>query len=228
MPVYDNIEKYLADKKINPVVKSEESLEWYMPLENRSRIYCTLKKETFGWVINMCFPVTADCSATEEMYKTAEFVTRVNSVISSGCFELDWNTGEVKFRYHFAVSGNMATYENIKNILEYIYGVVCTYENAFFSTLFGNSDVKSHVTSHRPPCFPELTEPEEISDDYDDCPPDWGLDDIDFDELYDDLYNNDDDDDDNEDDDNDYDDDTDDEDEDEDNDNDDEDSEIDN
>ncbi|MDE5763630.1 MAG: YbjN domain-containing protein [Ruminococcus sp.] len=172
MSIYGNIEEYLASKKIKPAVKSAESLEWYMPLGNRSRIYCDLKKETFGWVINMCFPVTADCSVPEEMLKVAEFVTRANLVISSGCFQLDWKTGEVKFRYHFTISEDMVTYENIKNLLEYISGVVYTYENSFFSTLFSNNDVESHVVSCIPPCYPELVEPKYVAP-----VPEWALED---------------------------------------------------
>lgn len=190
MSIYSNIEEYLAAKNIKPTVRNAKSLEWYMSLGNRSRIYCDLKEEAFGWVINMCFPVTADCSVLEEMQKAAEFVTRVNLVINSGCFELDWKTGEVKFRYHFAISKDMANYENIKNILEYVSGIVYTYENAFFSTLFSNNDVESHVVSCKPPCFPALIESEEVENDIDeddDCPPDWGSgDDIIEEELYDD------------------------------------------
>lgn len=186
MSIYDSIEKYLAVRKISPTVKSSESLEWYMSLGNRSRIYCDLKEENFGWVINMCFPVTADCSEPEEMAKMAEFVTRANFVINAGCFELDWKTGEVKFRFHFALSESMATYENIRSIFEYISGIVYNYEDAFFATLFSYNDVESHVGSCKPPCFPALTEYEPEDNDIDeDCPPDWGSD-INEEDLYDD------------------------------------------
>lgn len=184
MSIYGSIKDYLAVRKINPTVKSPDSLEWYMSLGNRSRICCDLKEENFGWVINVCFPVTADCSELEEMAKMAEFVTRANFAINSGCFELDWKTGEVKFRFHFAISETMATYENIKSIFEYISDIVYTYEDAFFATLFSNNDVESYVGSCKPPCFPVLIEYEPEDNDIDeDCPPDWGSD-INEEDLY--------------------------------------------
>lgn len=199
MNMIEIFQDYMDQRGIRYIYGSNASLEWYISSDCRLGILRYVLQDTpDGYILYIYIPVKANMTAQTEMLKIAEFVTRINFSLRNGHFELDWNTGELSFRYPLTASGAELDTDFIDSVIHHTLTVINSYGDAFLSILFGNAEVKScvedcFVPASEPVAFREEESDADDDDDDDDIPPDWGTENSSLDddtneaELYDDT-----------------------------------------
>lgn len=88
-----------------------------------------------------CFEVYAviSLSASEEVrHETAEFITRANYGLRNGCFEMDFNDGELRYKCHVDCEDAIPPgYTIIKNAMYIPGSMISRYGDGLVKVLFG-------------------------------------------------------------------------------------------
>ena len=84
-------------------------------------------------------PVAADPDASECMVHMAEFICHTNYGIKNGCFEFDFEDGEIRFRRYIDCDNNMPSVEVVKNSVYCIAAMYKSYAQGFTDIIFGGA-----------------------------------------------------------------------------------------
>lgn len=84
-------------------------------------------------------PVAADPDASECMVHMAEFICHTNYGIKNGCFEFDFEDGEIRFRSYIDCDNNMPSVEVVKNSVYCIAAMYKSYAQGFNGYYFWRS-----------------------------------------------------------------------------------------
>ena len=84
-------------------------------------------------------PVAADPDDSECMVHMAEFICHTNYGIKNGCFEFDFEDGEIRFRSYIDCDNNMPSVEVVKNSVHCIAAMYKRYAQGFTDIIFGGA-----------------------------------------------------------------------------------------
>lgn len=82
-------------------------------------------------------PVAADPDDSECMVHMAEFICHTNYGIKNGCFEFDFEDGEIRFRSYIDCDNNMPSVEVVKNSVHCTAAMYKRYAQGFTDIIFG-------------------------------------------------------------------------------------------
>ena len=90
-------------------------------------------------------PVRPDTSDKELMARMAEFVCRANFGLKNGCFEFDFNDGELRYKCYIPCDGHVPTQEMIREGISVPAAMLRRYAPGILGVLYGGVDPASAV-----------------------------------------------------------------------------------
>ena len=90
-------------------------------------------------------PITADENDPKMMARLAEYFTRVNFGLRNGCFEMDYNDGEIGYRAFIDCEGQELSQDVIGNSIFCIARMFDKYSNGMIEVMFTDVEPKDAV-----------------------------------------------------------------------------------
>lgn len=81
-------------------------------------------------------PVGGDTDDPQLMASLGEFVCRANYGLKNGCFEFDWNDGEIRYKSYVDCDGQLPTERMIRNSIYCVATMVEHYSPGFTGIMF--------------------------------------------------------------------------------------------
>lgn len=145
--IVDVVKKFLADDDWNYFFDEETGL-FHFGLRIRSKI------QKLNYVIDVhedeivtygISPVAVDSDDPEMMRRMAEFICRVNYGLKNGCFELDFEDGEIRFRSFIDCKGLLPSMEVVKNSVGCAAIMFELYASGMVDIIFGGASARDAI-----------------------------------------------------------------------------------
>ncbi len=95
------------------------------------------------YVVYGLLPIGADASDKKMMASMSEFICRVNYGLKNGCFELDMDDGEIKYRTYVDCEESIPSIEVVRNSILCLAAMVEKYSEGILDIVFGNVSAKT-------------------------------------------------------------------------------------
>lgn len=90
-------------------------------------------------------PIKADCQNENMMMRMSEFICRANSDLCNGCFEFDFNSGNVNYRCYIDCANVLPSTKIIENSIYYIAAIFKCYAIGITSIIFSECSGKEAI-----------------------------------------------------------------------------------
>lgn len=98
-----------------------------------------------SYVVYASYPLGGDPEDKDLMARLCEFITRANYGMKRGCFEMDWDDGEIRFKVFVDCDDSLPGREVIKNSVV-CPGLVCNrYADGIIDVIFRDADAEEAV-----------------------------------------------------------------------------------
>lgn len=97
------------------------------------------------YIVYVVSPLSADRTDPEQMMRMAEFVCRVNYGLRDGNYEMDFEDGELRYKYFVNCEGSMPNRAMIKKSILYPQVMYERFGNGILMVLFSNMPVGEAV-----------------------------------------------------------------------------------
>lgn len=99
----------------------------------------TIGVNSDSFVVYASYPLGGDPEDKDLMARLCEFITRANYGMKWGCFEMDWDDGEIRFKVFVDCEGSLPSREIIKNSVV-CPGMICNrYADGIIDVIFRNA-----------------------------------------------------------------------------------------
>lgn len=105
----------------------------------------TIGVSSDSFVVYASYPLGGDPEDKDLMARLCEFITRANYGMKWGCFEMDWDDGEIRFKVFVDCEGILPSREIIMNSVVSP-GMICNrYADGFIDVIFREADAEKAV-----------------------------------------------------------------------------------
>ena len=95
-----------------------------------------------AYIVYAISPISGDQDDAEMMAQLAEFITRANYGLKNGCFEMDFNDGEIRYRIFVDCEDQLPTNQIIKNSIYVTAATFSRYSEGILDIVFGGATGK--------------------------------------------------------------------------------------
>lgn len=126
--------------------KDKGAFRFGVSIESRmKKVQCTIQVDSESYVVYASYPLGGDPEDKDLMARLSEFVTRANCGMKWGCFEMDWDDGEIRYRIFVDCEGSMPSRDIIKNSIV-CPGMICNrYADGIIDVLFRNAGAEEAI-----------------------------------------------------------------------------------
>lgn len=110
-------------------------------------------------VYGIC-PVHADEKDEEMMAQMSEFLHRANYGLKNGCFEFDYEDGEIGFRSYIDCDGRLPSAENVKNSIYCTAAMFEQYGDGITSIVFADYSAQEAIAMCEKPLEEQFSDDE--------------------------------------------------------------------
>lgn len=109
------------------------------------KVQYTIGVNSDSYVVYASYPLGGDPEDKDLMDRLCEFITRANYGMKRGCFEMDWDDGEIRFKVFVDCDGSLPSREIIKNSVV-CPGMVCNrYADGIIDVIFRDAGAEEAV-----------------------------------------------------------------------------------
>ncbi len=90
-------------------------------------------------------PICADINSSDQMANMAQFLHRANCGLKNGCFEFDYDDGEIRYHSFIDCEGNLPSDEAVRNSIFCTASMFERYSGGIVDMMFTAKDAKTAV-----------------------------------------------------------------------------------
>jgi len=136
------------------------------------RIHSKLRKLSYivdvkedEYIVYGMLPIAADEDDPEMMAQVSEYVNRANYGLKNGCFELDFDDGEIRFKIYVDCDDQLPGRQVIRNSIYCTAAMVDRYADGFGDIIFCGLSAKAAVEKREGPLREAIEAIESMSED---------------------------------------------------------------
>ncbi|MBO5371909.1 MAG: hypothetical protein J6A75_04215 [Lachnospiraceae bacterium] len=145
MQVKDVLEDYMQKKELSYTFSEEYGLFYfYVSLSENAikKIDYFLYITESDFIVYAIMPIGVDASDAQAMHKAAEFICRANHGLIFGNFELDYDKGEIRYKYPVECFGKMPSLSTFERSIVIPLKMVDGYSVELLKVIYLNKSIK--------------------------------------------------------------------------------------
>ena len=116
----------------------KELIRMNLTLNNKmKKVHIVIDLRDDKYLVFMSYPLGAEKNDKEQMMEMCDLLTRINYTLMFGCFEMDHNDGEVRFRLAVDCEDSLPSREIVKNSIMRAAATCQRYGNAVVQVIMG-------------------------------------------------------------------------------------------